>query len=327
MTLITCKKKKKKEWIKWKHDHSFSGSFFVFALQQTNSLCYFSFKNDTSLSCYPEHLDVWRVVMWHVGTGGSFYNTGEEIDPNAVSYLRDRKTSCENAAFGLQSVSTEGERIVVEWRHSEVCVGSWFPRGLLGKKNQELVYKPPNDGIMWKTLHIARTVFFFFNQCRLWCQLPPFKHTTRSPKSPPSASITVRLQLMWTISRRKLVHGEHNRPGQKRPNAVDRTFQQERAEGDVWAAASARAGERNFTADIHLPPESRFITSDKTERRTAGKVEAALRPQPRPRARVAEKKKKRKKVLRCLKITVVFSFHALLPPAWGAPPTASCSPH
>lgn len=47
----------------------------------------------------------------------------------------------------------------------------------------------------------------------------------------------------------------------KRPNAADHTLQRERAQGDVWAAASQRGAARGcFTPDIHLAPESHFIT-------------------------------------------------------------------
>lgn len=42
----------------------------------------------------------------------------------------------------------------------------------------------------------------------------------------------------------------------KRPNTANHTLQQGQAEGDVWAAG----GERYFTADIHLPTESHFIS-------------------------------------------------------------------
>lgn len=59
-------------------------------------------------------------------------------------------------------------------------------------------------------------------------------------------------------NRRKLVNGEHNCPRQKAKHRKSHFFS--RSEQKATSGLRPVSGERYFTTDIHLPPESHFIT-------------------------------------------------------------------
>lgn len=106
---------------------------------------------------------------------------------------------------------------------------------------------------------------------RSWQCPPPFWHWL-----PPIRLYNLSAESLSTVStissnyrpplidvnnnRRKLVNGEHNCPRQKAKHS--RSHFTAGASRRRRLGCSQRAGERNFTADIHLPPESHFITHD-----------------------------------------------------------------
>lgn len=125
----------------------------------------------------------------------------------------------------------------------------------------------PESGHMLKcrSRHVRQKRRTQRNRAGLHCDINP------PPYTPPPT--TEPLSTVSTISsnyRPPLIDMNNNRGElllmvniivpDKRPNTADHTLEPERAEGDVWAAASQRTGGGHFTTHINPPPESRFIT-------------------------------------------------------------------
>lgn len=99
---------------------------------------------------------------------------------------------------------------------------------------------------------------------------PPYTHniSTKSLSTVSTISSNYHPPLIdMNNNRRKLVNGEHNCPRQKGQTPQITLYS--RSEQKATSGLQPVSWERYFTIDIHLPPESHFITGSPTDARSS----------------------------------------------------------
>lgn len=99
---------------------------------------------------------------------------------------------------------------------------------------------------------------------------PPYTHniSTKSLSTVSTISSNYHPPLIdMNNNRRKLVNGEHNCPRQKGQTPQITLYS--RSEQKATSGLQPVSRERYFTIDIHLPPESHFITGSPTDARSS----------------------------------------------------------